>query len=386
MWSSNWIETAFSIILDRKGKLDTNKPDKINKKTITLKNRSGGVNMINLELFQRSLKTNWLRKIVQEENTPWRTLFQCTIHFEIEKICSLRPEYILSLKRKTGNKFWLHTFDAWHHVLRVQKIVTSEHLHRTPLWYYSKISSEVLYLPSWYAKAITIISDLLDDTGSFMSREQLRIKYNFDNIDFLSYLRVKQSVQKFLKECKIDDTETLARPFIPHHINVIFKSKKGARDFYESLQADQKNNHIMKQSWNKDLNTFINEGQWNLIFRVRFKTLQNNSLIWFQLKILYRILGTNQYLHKIGLSDSPLCSRCNTTSESILHLLSQCNESRIFWISLENLIYKKIKFRIKFNDSNIIHGYLSIDQNNIPLNTLIITAKKYIFDAVTSKS
>ena len=364
----------------------SNKPDKINRKTITLKNRSGGLNMINLELFQRSLKTNWLRKIVQEENTPWRTLFQCTINFEIEKICSLGPEYILSLKRKTGNKFWLHTFDAWHHVLSVQKIVTSEHLHRTPLWYNSKISSEVLYLPSWYAKAITIISDLLDDTGSFMSREQLRIKYNFDNIDFLSYLRIKQSVQKFLKECKIDDTETLARPFIPHHINVIFKSKKGARDFYESLQADQKNNHIMKQSWNKDLNTFINEGQWNLIFRVCFKTLQNNSLIWFQLKILYRILGTNQYLHKIGLSDSPLCSRCNTTSESILHLLSQCNESRNFWISLENLIYKKIKFRIKFYDSNIIHGYLSIDQNNIPLNTLIITAKKYIFDSVTSKS
>ena len=216
-----------------------------------------------------------------------------------------------------------------------------------------------------------------------MSREQLRIKYNFDNIDFLSYLRVKQ---KFLKECKIDDTETLARPFIPHHINVIFKSKKGAHDFYESLQADQKNNHIMKQSWNKDINTFINEEQWNLIFGVCLKTLQNNSLIWFQLKILCRILGTNQYLHKIGLSDSPLCSRCNTTSESILHLLSQCNESRNFWISLENLIYEKIKLRIKFNDSNIIHGYLSIDHNNIPLNTLIITAKKYISDSVTSKS
>ena len=104
-------------------------------------------------------------------------------------------------------------------------------------------------------RAITIISDLLDDTGSFMSREQ--IKYNFDNIDFLSYLRIKQSVQKFLKECKIEDTETLARPFIPNYINIIFKSKKGARDFYESLQADQKNNHVMKQSWNKDLNIHL---------------------------------------------------------------------------------------------------------------------------------
>ena len=41
--------------------------------------------MINQELFQRSLKTNWLQKIFQEENIPWRKLFQFTINSEIEK-------------------------------------------------------------------------------------------------------------------------------------------------------------------------------------------------------------------------------------------------------------------------------------------------------------
>ena len=135
----------------------------------------------------------------------------------------------------------------------------------------SQISTEVMHLPNWYAKAITIISDLLDDTGSFMSCQQLQVKYEFDNIGFLSFLRVKQNVQKFVMECKIDDTKTLASPFINNHINVIFKSKKVDHDFYEALQAGQKNDHSMKQSWNKDLNTFINEGQWSLIFRVCFK-------------------------------------------------------------------------------------------------------------------
>ena len=70
-----------------------------------------------------------------------------------------------------------------------------------------------------------------------------------------------------------------------------------------------------------------------------------------------------------------ICSRYNPTFESILHLSAHCNESKDIWISLENLIYEKITFRIKFNDSNIIHGYLFIDQNYIPLNTLIITVK-----------
>ena len=59
--------------------------------------------MINLELFQRS-------QIFQEENTPWRKLFQVTINSEIDKICSRGPEYILSLKQKSDNKIFVTYF------------------------------------------------------------------------------------------------------------------------------------------------------------------------------------------------------------------------------------------------------------------------------------
>ena len=54
----------------------------------------------------------------------------------------------------------------------------------------------------------------------------------------------------------------------------------------------------------------------------------------------------------------------------LLSVMDQC-----FWISLENFIYNKSKFKIKFNDSKIIRDFLFIDQNNIPLNTLIVAAK-----------
>ena len=141
----------------------------------------------------------------------------------------------------------------------------------------------------------------------------------------------------------------------------------------------------MKQRWNKDLNTFINDEQWSLIFKISFKTVYDNSLLWFQLKILYRILGTNKYLYKIGLSESPVCRRCNELPESIVHLFAQCKDARTFWNLLENLIFDKTNFRINFNDFNIIHGYLFADQNNVPLNTIIITAKKLIFECVKSK-
>ena len=62
-------------------------------------------------------------------------------------------------------------------------------------------------------------------------------------MDFLSYLRIEQNVQKFIKDCKTGETIILARPFIPNDIYVVWKSKKGAHDL--------KNNHT------RDLTTFI---------------------------------------------------------------------------------------------------------------------------------
>ena len=55
----------------------------------------------------------------------------------------------------------------------------------------------------------------------------------------------------------------------------------------------------MKQKWSRDLNKHINEKECDLIFTICFEIVHNNNLKWFQLKILYRILGTNEYLHKI---------------------------------------------------------------------------------------
>ena len=102
------------------------------------------------------------------------------------------------------------------------------------------------------------------------------------------------------------------------------------------------------------------------------------------MKVLYRILGTKQYLQKVGLSDCSLCLRCNNVSESILHSFCQSDQVKLFWETIKKYIVEKINFKIKFTDFIIICGYPLHDQNNIPINTLIIVTKKYIFE--TSKS
>ena len=57
---------------------------------------------------------------------------------------------------------------------------------------------------------------------------------------------------------------------------------------------------------------------------------------------------------------------------------------KLFWEAIEKYVVEKINFKIKFTDFIIMCDYPLHDQNNIPINTLIIVTKKYIFE--TSKS
>ena len=58
--------------------------------------------------------------------------------------------------------------------------------------------------------------------------------------------------------------------------------------------------------------------------------MKDNSLIWFQYKVIYRLIGVKHYLHKIGLSSSPTCILCHENEETLYHLFVSCEESSCF--------------------------------------------------------
>ena len=288
------------------------------------------------------------------------------------------PEYIKSIKKKTNNKFWLDTFDAWYIVLNNQITETNTQLLTAPLWYNNILSKELMFDENWHSKGIMTVSDVLTESGTFLSTDQLQDMYRLRSLNFLFYLRVKKNVQKFVVDPQRLTNCCLLKPFIPNHIKPILRYNMGTKDIYRFLMYTKKNEHTMKQKWSRDLNKQFNEKEWDLIFKICFEIVHNNNLKWFQLKILYRILGTNEYLHKIRLKESPHCLRCPNENETILHLFARCSEVKSFWKTIEEYIYRKINFKIKFTDCIIIFGYNFQDQNSVPLNILILATKKYL--------
>ena len=134
-----------------------------------------------------------------------------------------------------------------------------------------------------------------------------------------------------------------------------------------------------KKKWLRDLALDIPEQQWKQIFNACFKTVKDNFLIWFQYRIIHRILGTNKLLFEMNLKDSPLCSICQDQTETLMHLFVTCSKVSQIWSDLEDWILKLTKFKINFSVQDKLLGRIHFDPFFLPINTIIIVTKYYIF-------
>ena len=55
----------------------------------------------------------------------------------------------------------------------------------------------------------------------------------------------------------------------------------------------------------------------------------------FQYMVLLSVLYSNLKLHRIGFSSDDLCSFCEEASETLHHLISECQYAKSFWKEIE---------------------------------------------------
>ena len=109
------------------------------------------------------------------------------------------------------------------------------------------------------------------------------------------------------------------------------------------------------------INFNINDEIWQNIFKACIKSVIDNDLVWFQYKILFNILNTNEYLYKIKISNSNLCRLCVEYPETILHLFAKCKEVQDLRQNLNSWIRNKLSIHIDLFDSRKILGYEDSD-------------------------
>ena len=80
------------------------------------------------------------------------------------------------------------------------------------------------------------------------------------------------------------------------------------------------------------------------------------------------------------------CRLCNRFEETIEHIFINCHHAIQLWININSWLNKNCNIPVNLDKITILMGYQLINNIQIPINTIIITAKNYLFQMAKNNS
>ena len=271
------------------------------------------------------------------------------------------------------NPFWRDIFLNWS-TLYGGSTDTVEGILAQSIWLnnHLKMNNRPMFMKKWIHADVFFVNDLLDGSGEFMSYEVFKNKYNF-NVNFLNFHSVLRTIPQTWKDVILHSEKLIN--ITNERFEFVKNNKKSCQFFYKLfLNKFSETPEKQQTRWCEDLNEEIED--WETIYQKPFRAFRNHKYIVFQFKIAHRILSTNSSLHKFGLKETLLCSFCNETKESILHLFCECSIVKNVWLDIAQLLKNKCYIDMSFTNKEIILGSVFEDTAK---DMLMILIKYYIY-------
>ena len=156
------------------------------------------------------------------------------------------------------------------------------------------------------------------------------------------------------------------------------KAGKITAPIYWHLIEKRKTLDATKFLWERELQKIIDETEWEKIFVNIFKVTQSVKLRFFHYQIINRILSTNSSVAKWNKDISKECTLCNNYSETIIHLLVECEKVKTLWRNLEKWLKYFHKIEISLDKESILLNNYK-DKHSTYVNLMILIMKRYIY-------
>ena len=350
------------------------KRHEVSKKTLYLKCEQGGLNLINIQEFDLSLKLTWLRKSIYQ-SPDWLEFFT---HYKLDRLLWTGTKYHESIKHTIKNPFWNNVREAflkWYKVLDDNNEICTEY---QPIW--GNVHLDIPFNDALYRNNIIFIKDLYDQNGRPLTKEDLEQRIG-QNIMFLTY----QSIWRALPRLWKDELQGKRKNFeleLPPVLKWIIKDKKGTKSF--------------REIWSKNNTEFVPKGQekwslefvptevpnWKKIHLITKVCKMNARTIYFQYQITHRSLVTNRKLFMFGLRDNENCEICDTP-ETITHLLYDCTNAQKIWTDISRWLRNILRSDVHLDKLSILLGN---PRNEILTNCIILIVKHEIYKQKWNKN
>ncbi|KAL9961988.1 hypothetical protein ACROYT_G031039 [Oculina patagonica] len=186
----------FDFLWDGKG-------DKVKRIFITKDYKEGGLKMIDINKFNQSLKVSWIQKYLDPTNDgKWKFVFEDSLKKHGGRdifTCNLHKDDIPTLG--VCNPFVPEALEAWAelHFTDVTDI-TDVNVGDQIIWYNSliRINDRPVFHKHWFNHGICKISHLLDENGTLLRYDELRIK--FPELKWFESFAVLSAIRSFIRK------------------------------------------------------------------------------------------------------------------------------------------------------------------------------------------
>lgn len=319
------------------------KPDKIKRNKLVQNYDSGGLRMVEVSAFIKSLKASWLKRLYwSKANLTWADYVK-SMWPPIEKLICFGSDRLNDESRKGDfkNRFWNDVLGSWAYFCASVKLEPSQLLTET-LWFSDHTKYRTSIVKAWDEKGLRFIADLYDkNTGLLRDCNALRSTFKV-KLTFLCHSSLVKSIQGTLPDQS--QAKNVMLPIIPYKVTLLAQRCNISQKVYNVLVKNKNKKKSQTTSteskWMRDIGTL---GELS-IREVRTAT-RSTYLQAFHYRLTNRIIATNTFLHRIGVSESPLCSFCKSENETLIHILWECTTTQRY--------IKEIaaQLRLKFNTS-----------------------------------
>ena len=318
--------------------------DKIKRNIMISNYEQGGSKMIDVISFAKALKSNWIKKYLDQNNlAKWKLFFDSHLHdFGGATIFKGNLNQKDLLMVGISDPFLLELLQIWSEIAFEDRMVSVTQLRSQSIWFNSliRIGNKPIYFKPWAASGIQNISDLMTNESTFLSFSDFKDRYKIKP-PFLSFLGVISAIKLLWNKTKQE------RPTEDSHYNnfrlKFLQASKSTRVVYQKLvEKRRKKPQRSQMKWSMDCMFEQNEPvDWVAIYKKPFERTKISKLLVFQFKLFHRRLATNTFLEKINLIDNNLCSFCQREKETLIHLFWNCAVTSSFWQDFKNWLLKE---------------------------------------------
>ena len=354
-----------------------NVPERISHKVLIQPYSNGGLNMIDMHMFQKSLALKWIVRLYNCNTASWQFLPKF-YYKKFSPNLTVFKSHILP-KHFRGNLqtlpyFYHNLLVTWLNISYENNKICDKDIAKSPqvLWNNSLFmyKNTCIYQERWIKKGISFLSQIVDDSG--------KINYN----------RVTQYIEDSpVTKFEFNSVYNAIRKFDNHDI---ISNQEYVLELREKSLTNWKSKelrHLLAVPKDKDeqinnwwtLTFAINLDESKQIWSLVPNITKEQKLIVLQWKILHKLYATNIYLKTIGISDTDQCRYCKE-KESLEHFFFSCKKSKPLWVQIQKDLSIKLSKQIRVNEHIAMLGiYNDSDFRDRLLfktiNLMIIVAK-----------